>query len=583
MLDDVKLQPHQQEVRNHITKTCCKQPGIVLYHAVGSGKTLTALAIVAAMPEDVPCVVFSPDEVMFMWRAELRRFGMTRRVGVFSHKELGRKTVKGHMVIIDEAHIWIQWLHSPVEAVRARAARAYKNMRKASHRIVMTGSPICNPLRGIYDIACLCNLATGQEMFQFSQPAFLKKYTSIDVFQSVVSGWGLGLGAAATSVMSGAAASKLTAGGWDHFSKTLNPLTSVGRMLMHRMTYVLGIGIFLTWFVSQHLDRAATLSTTKFVNASKFWSDAGSLVSYFDPRHTSPDFPKVTVHRVSAPLTMEQHMKWWEIANRLVDDKNLKKLGIHDNGASRAWSSFISSAEEYLVMARRVAIFTSDESPPKKYTNVLRLMRESKHGSIDRCVVYSELAGGVHQFQKYLDEEHVKTALLSETLTDARKEEMLKKFEEGSIPVLLLSKNMYFGFTIKGARQLHVLEPIFDGATREQLYGRVNRYKSHAHLPLGQRNVDIYVHVGTLSENLIRDQARRMIVAFRQYMKHDTHKAWGFAAKQRGAFDMTFTPDEVIWKLSEASNDKSVLTGSVTVPCPDSWSCCREKRSSSFS
>jgi hypothetical protein len=570
MVDNVHLQPHQKAVKKHIVETCCKQPGIVLYHAVGTGKTLTAMSIISAMPASMKCTVFSPKEVTFMWHGELRRLGLTGRVDVFPLGDLGRRNIKDHLIIIDEAHIWIQSLHSSEEAVRAKATRAYTNAKKAARRIVMTGSPICNPLRGVYDIACLCNLAAGKDVFPFSQPAFQKKYTSIDIFKSVVYGWGVGLGALSTALASGAAASQISSFGWNQLAETMNPLTATGRVIMNQMTYTMGIGVLVSWFVSEQLDRVVTKSTTKFVDASRFWKDAGSLISYFDPRSVSPDFPKVSIHRVSAPLTIEQHLRWWEIANRLIDEKNIQHMGIRGTGVSSAWGSFISSTEEYLTLARRVAIYTPDDTPPKKYENALRLMMKD---SIRRCVVYSELSGGIQAFKRYLDSKNVESVILSERLTDSEKEDILKRFEDQTVPVLLLSKNMYFGFTVKGARQLHVLEPVFDGATREQLYGRVNRYKSHAHLPLSQQTVDIYVHVGSLTGGLVRDHARNVIVSFRQYLKHDVHKVWGFARKQRGAFDMSMTPDEVIWTLTEESEKKSVLASSITTPCQKEWAC----------
>ena len=43
-----------------------------------------------------------------------------------------------------------------------------------------------------------------------------------------------------------------------------------------------------------------------------------------------------------------------------------------------------------------------------------------------------------------------------------------------------------------GARQLHIMEPLFKISKTEQLKARIVRYHSHIHLPKSQQEVKIY-------------------------------------------------------------------------------------------
>jgi patatin-like phospholipase/acyl hydrolase len=59
----------------------------------------------------------------------------------------------------------------------------------------------------------------------------------------------------------------------------------------------------------------------------------------------------------------------------------------------------------------------------------------------------------------------------------------------------LLSSSGGEGLELKGVRQVQVLEPHFNKSKIDQVVGRARRYKSHAHLPQDQRNVDVeYFH-----------------------------------------------------------------------------------------
>jgi hypothetical protein len=57
--------------------------------------------------------------------------------------------------------------------------------------------------------------------------------------------------------------------------------------------------------------------------------------------------------------------------------------------------------------------------------------------------------------------------------------------------LLLLHPSYFEGFSINGVRRFHILEPVTKFHIKEQLYTRVVRFKSHDHLPINERNVEI--------------------------------------------------------------------------------------------
>lgn len=71
----------------------------------------------------------------------------------------------------------------------------------------------------------------------------------------------------------------------------------------------------------------------------------------------------------------------------------------------------------------------------------------------------------------------------------------------GNIKVVLITKAAAEGMDFKNIRQLHVLEPWYNSSRTEQIIGRAVRNLSHCNLPFEERNVEIYLHGTTLSNN----------------------------------------------------------------------------------
>ena len=73
--------------------------------------------------------------------------------------------------------------------------------------------------------------------------------------------------------------------------------------------------------------------------------------------------------------------------------------------------------------------------------------------------------------------------------------------------VLILTRAGGEGIDLKGVRSVVVLDPTWNDAGLQQVIGRAIRYKSHAHLPLEERKVNVYFMMLTKPETISEEDA----------------------------------------------------------------------------
>lgn len=164
------LQEHQIRVAERIKDV----PGLVLYHGLGSGKTLSSLAIANKL--NTPTTVVTPASLMDNYSKEIKKHiggnilfpeeagfeiksmqGMARDPEEITHLE-------PRSLIIDEAHR----LRNP----RSKGYQAIAN-HPFDKRILLSGSPIYNDPA---DLFSLVNLASGQNLLPNTYKDFIHGY-----------------------------------------------------------------------------------------------------------------------------------------------------------------------------------------------------------------------------------------------------------------------------------------------------------------------------------------------------------------------------------------------------------------------
>lgn len=146
---ETALQPHQQRVVDRIQK----QPGLVVAHGLGSGKSLSSIA--AAEQLGLPTSVVVPKPLIANYEKELAKHVVNRDADydIQSLQRVARgHTPEGKLLIVDEAH-----------RAREPGTKTQQALRTApaEKRLLLTGSSMYNRPA---DLANLVNIAAGQKV-----------------------------------------------------------------------------------------------------------------------------------------------------------------------------------------------------------------------------------------------------------------------------------------------------------------------------------------------------------------------------------------------------------------------------------
>ncbi len=165
------LKPHQQRVVDRMLQD--DQPGLVVAHGLGSGKSLASMAAQDAL--GMPANVILPAALQTNYEKERAKHlvpGTEQPIAVSSLQALSRAggtlPAEHPMAIVDEAH-----------RAREVGSSTYQNLRDSlkgtQKRMLLTASPFYNRPS---DIAPLINMAAGHNVLPNDQTEFNKRYIS---------------------------------------------------------------------------------------------------------------------------------------------------------------------------------------------------------------------------------------------------------------------------------------------------------------------------------------------------------------------------------------------------------------------
>lgn len=167
VLPGVTLQPHQERVVRRMLDPGTS--GLIARHGVGSGKTLTSLAVWHALNRPDTAVVV-PAALQENYRKEIRKWvgGEPANLRIISQQLLARQQALDgkapDLLIVDEQH-------------RAREPRTalHQALRKipARKRLLLTGTPVFNHP---HDVAAAVNLAAGKDVLPPARADFERLY-----------------------------------------------------------------------------------------------------------------------------------------------------------------------------------------------------------------------------------------------------------------------------------------------------------------------------------------------------------------------------------------------------------------------
>jgi SNF2 family DNA or RNA helicase len=162
--ETVKLKDHQNKVCKYIAKN--DPLGLLLFHSVGSGKTITSITVIRCILEknpDIKVFVITPTSLVDNFKKELEKvkINFPDNVKIYSHgifinkiKKNGTEFCKDSVIIIDEAHHF----KTKIKGVNGKQTKILmRATSRAKQVFLLTATPIQNKFEEFANLYAMIN------------------------------------------------------------------------------------------------------------------------------------------------------------------------------------------------------------------------------------------------------------------------------------------------------------------------------------------------------------------------------------------------------------------------------------------
>jgi len=156
--DSVQLEPHQTRAGDRLKK----KRGVLVYHGLGSGKTLTSLAATQGTNTDV----IVPAALRQNYLKETKLHTKNHRPNVMSYEKALKTPLKGKALVIDEAH-------SLGQVDSKRSQHMVDQAKRYDSRMLLTGTPIRNRPA---ELGPLLSMVRGDQQIPVQPDKFDEKF-----------------------------------------------------------------------------------------------------------------------------------------------------------------------------------------------------------------------------------------------------------------------------------------------------------------------------------------------------------------------------------------------------------------------
>jgi superfamily II DNA or RNA helicase len=433
------LQPHQQRVIDKLRAS----GGLLVAHGVGSGKTLSSIAAADAL--GLPLEVIAPAPLVENYNKELKKH-------LDEPPEAGAR-IRSYEKAVRDKDVNLDALAIMDEAHRARntgtqiSKDVASQVAKARARLLLTGTPVYNSAS---DLAPLLNTAAGRKLLPDDPMLFKKTFVGEKTVQAPF-------------------------------------LTRMkGRLLGHPI---------------EDVKFPALINRERLIQAAKGYVDVHRgggehFPDRIDEEHDVDLSPK----QMEAYKFHEGSMPWYlkaKIRAGLPLDKQESKDLNAFQGALRQVSNTPRPYMKHLTDDEEIA------HTPKINKMVEHLQKMHKDDPNFRGVVYSNyLDAGVLPMSRALNKAGIPHNVFTGEVSKEKRDQMVRDYNSGKIPVLLLSGAGSEGLDLKGTKAIQIMEPHWNESRLDQVIGRGIRYKSHEHLPAEERKVRVMRYNATLPKDL---------------------------------------------------------------------------------
>lgn len=147
LYDTVTLKDHQFNVCKYLMKR--KPRGLILFHSVGSGKTITAITVIRCILEKDPkkkVFILTPKSLVENFQKEINKLNIKfgKNVSVYSHRRFAMKVEKDGANFCKNAVIVIDEAHNFKTIGGKNVKELFKATSAASNVFLLTATPVQN-------------------------------------------------------------------------------------------------------------------------------------------------------------------------------------------------------------------------------------------------------------------------------------------------------------------------------------------------------------------------------------------------------------------------------------------------------
>lgn len=486
----IQLLPHQKYPIYYL-ESHSEQPGLVINHELGTGKTLLAIGFAERYP-DRPVIILAPKFLLSHWLEHLDKYQVKNKaryrfVGHDACTSLVNEELSDVILILDESHRFIERVRKQVPLY----SQLYMHLRKCHKILSLSGTPIYTD---IFDLVYQTNFVAGKEVFPFNQSEFLKKYTTVNTWTAYWRGhlmesnyfprsiW-TALGAVATAAL----LKDMKIGAMLGFYASLfQPIIS--ESFFPWFQYPLKsfepnriVGIVDSYFSYYSFNQDAHWYPKRlFFSKEMRYSSAQLKFLYklYDNQLNATEVTQLLKDSTGAITSTASN------CNALLNHSALQQDYSHSIGAGREIGNLIFQEPGKNGQAK---IMYS-----QKFEKILKTIQQS-NGPV---MVYSHYYyNGLLLLKQFLDDRGYQGQyeIFHPEMSKEQHAQIIHKFNSRQIKILLMHPDVTEGISLKGTRQVHFLEVPVNIALQRQIIGRAIRYRSHMHLPENERWVQIYI------------------------------------------------------------------------------------------
>lgn len=526
----MKLLEHQEWAVEHAAEANARGHGTMLFHSMGTGKTITALSICLKLFPKRPIVVYAPGFLKATWAEEKRlvnsKNSMTLQVfDINDLLKIGKNAhsgVESSIVIVDEAHY--------LQDLIPKNPEIFRYLRSFHRAYFLTGTPFRSD---IDELPVYINILAKKTVIPVSIDEFKKRYSiPLTRPQKMWNNWFV---KSFSTVLLVHGFQKRVRNEWANRREmswekiramAFAPPKSWKYLYVYQPLMLLAIDAMapqITFQPSLNVKALAAVMNPYI-----------TITSSRSVKSNSLRFPDVTTARQLFSYTDEQRTKLLGMLahqSGAITDANVKNL----------FGDEVSNADRNALLPNMMSRITGG----KNKTGGSEISRLSGWGRsevpakfvfiADRCastrriVLYSRYQTVASNLVAYLERRGFRSRIcdLNKTYPKIDLARMQSGFF-GAVDIVVLHPKMIEGISIKGASELIIVEPFTDAASKQQLEARVVRLGSHANVPENHVNIvtcvtgidlmsDPFENAGILAA--LRDAVKLKLRDLRVYMK----------------------------------------------------------------